>query len=89
MYIRTSSCTGVDESYFTEPLSKSTEITYGTSSCFGSGSISLSVQTDKGEYKGGESILITAQVNNQSNKTIRAIRADIQELWTVIESKCS
>ena len=74
------SCAGVDENVFTEPLSKSTEITYN-SSCFGSGSISLSVQTDKDVYRWRESILITAQVNNQSNKTIRAIRANIQRIW--------
>ena len=62
-----SSCTGADENDVTEPLSKSTEITYGISSYFGSGSISLSVQTDKGSYKGGESIVVTAQVKNQSH----------------------
>lgn len=79
------SCTGVDERFFTEPLSKSTEITYGDSSCFGSGSISLSVQTDKDVYKWRESILITAQVNNQSSKTIKAIRANIQRIWIMPE----
>ena len=80
------SCTGVDENNFTERLSKSTEISYGSLSCFGSGSISLSVETDKGSYKCGESILITADVNNQSNKTIRAIKANIRHIWIMSRS---
>ena len=40
----------------------------------------LLVRTDKSEYKGGESILITAHVNNKSNKTIKTIRASIQHI---------
>ena len=73
----TSSCTDVGENDFTEPLSKSTKISYDNS-WFGFGYISLSVQTDKNEYKCGELILITAEVDNQSNKTIRGIKANIQ-----------
>lgn len=79
-------CTGDDENVFTEPLSKSTEISYGISSCFGSGSISLSVRIDKDAYKCGESMLVTAEVNNQSNKTIRAIRANVRHIWIMSRS---
>ena len=77
---------GDDENVFTEPPSNSTEISYGIFSCFGSGSISLSVRIDKGAYKCGESMLITAEVNNQSNKTIRAIRANIRHVWIMARS---
>ena len=73
------SAIGVDPSDFTEPLSRSTEKTYSSAcTCFGSGSISLSVQLDKDVYEIGETVVITAQVNNQSNKRIRAINVNLR-----------
>lgn len=67
-------------SNFTEPLSRTTELNYSSiCSCLGSGSISLSVQIDKQACRIKESIAITVQVNNQSNKRVRAIRVYIRE----------
>ena len=62
-------------------MAKSTEKTYsGLCSCFGSGSISLSVQIDKDACGIGDSIAVTAQVNNQSNKRVRAIRVRLYQI---------
>jgi len=66
----------------TEPVSASTELKYSSvCPCFGLGSISLSVQLDKDTYQVGEPISITAQVDNQSNKTVRAIRVKLLQVW--------
>ena len=67
---------GVGSNNFTEPLSKLTEVTYD--GWFGSGSISLSVQIEKEAYEIGESIVISAQISNQSNKRIKAIQANLR-----------
>ena len=62
-------------------MAKSTEKTYsGLCSCFGSGSISLSVQIDKDACRIGDSIAVTVQVNNQSNKRVRAIRVRLYQI---------
>ena len=72
---------GFDGNDFAEPMSKSTEVTYtNVCSCLGTGSISLSVQTDKDAYEIGDSIIITTQVNNQSNKRVRAIEVHLQRI---------
>ena len=73
---------GFDGNDFTEPMSKSTEVTYtNVCSCLGTGSISLSAQTDKDAYEVGDSIVITTQVNNQSNKRVRAIEVHLQQIF--------
>ena len=63
------------------PLSNSREKTL-CCLCCASGPISLSATTDRGGYCPGESIAITTEVENHSNRRITAVQATLKQIVT-------
>ena len=63
----------VDINKLTAPLSKSNEKTMYF--LWASGSITLSVNTDKSGYCPGESIAISTEAENHSNRNVRVTHA--------------
>jgi len=62
----------------TTPLSSSNEKTL-CCLCCASGPVSLSVTTDRGGYCPGESIAISTEAENHTNRRVRAVRASLEQ----------
>ena len=69
----------INTRYLTVPLSSSNEKTF-CCLCCASGPITLSVTTDRGGYCPGESIAISAEAENHSNKSVIAIQASLKQI---------
>ena len=69
----------INTSQMMTPLSSSSEKTLCCLFCT-SGPISLSVKTDRGGYCPGESIAISTEVENHSNRRIRSVQATLNRV---------
>ena len=69
----------INTGQLTVPLSSSNEKTL-CCLCCASGPISLSVKTDRGGYCPGESIAISAEAENHSNRRITCVRATLKQI---------
>jgi len=69
----------INTHYLTTPLSSSNEKTL-CCLCCASGPISLSVITDRGGYCPGESIAISTEAENHSNKSVTTIQASLKQI---------
>ena len=69
----------VNTAQLTTPLSSSNEKTLCCLFC-ASGPLSLSVQTDRGGYCPGESIAITTEGENHSNRRVTSVRATLKQV---------
>ena len=70
--------TDINTRQLTVPLSRSIEKTL-CCLCCASGPISLSVKTDRGGYCPGESIAISTEAENHSNRRITCVRATLKQ----------
>ena len=69
----------INTGQLTVPLSSSNEKTL-CCLCCASGPISLSVKTDRGGYCPGESIAISTEAENHSNRRITCVRATLKQI---------
>ena len=69
----------INTSQLTAPLSSSNEKSL-CCLCCASGPISLSVKTDRGGYCPGESIAISTEAENHSNRRISCVRATLKQV---------
>ena len=69
----------INTGQLTVPLSSSNEKTL-CCLCCASGPISLSVKTDRGGYCPGESIAISTEAENHSNRRITCVRASLKQI---------
>ena len=69
----------INTAQLTAPLSSSNEKTL-CCLCCASGPISLSVTTDRGGYCPGESIAISTEAENHSNRRITSVRATLKQV---------
>ena len=69
----------INTSQMTTSLSSSSEKTLCCLCCT-SGPISLSVKTDRGGYCPGESIAISSEVENHSNRRIKSVQATLKQV---------
>ena len=64
----------------TRPLSRSVEKTL-CCLCCASGPVFLSVQIDRGGYCPGESIAISTEAENHTNRRVTGVRATLEQVW--------
>ena len=77
----------INTAQLTAPLSSSNEKTL-CCLCCASGPISLSVKTDRGGYCPGESIAISTEAENHTNRRITSVRATLKQVVAYYANGC-